>query len=577
MKAHIDASNRENAPVLEETTSLLNQKKQVETRHRLLDAFNSHFIISDRDAVILTSTAEPVNDEFFQVLTRVKKIHNDCQLLLGTENQVLGLELLEQSSKQLNAAFQKLYRWIQGEFNNLDLENPQINASVRRSIRVLAERPALFQNCITSFAEARESILSDSFYNALTGSGDGQMKPIEFQAHDPLRYVGDMLAWAHSTTVSEKEALEVLFVSEGDEIARSIKLGLESEPWSRDDDSEEGPSQVYDGKKALSDLVSRDMKGVARLLRQRTDQVIQSHEDATLVYKIGNLVGFYHSTFQKLVDGDSEILSVLVGLEESAFRQFRANMQDHVASIQSDLSAAPADLSPPDFLVEALDTLKSLLTSYDTSFAAVDNHGTGFEPVLAEALDPFTKACEHLAKTLTEPDNDVFTMNCLMETRATLAPFSFTKDRVSKLASALDKHASDLVAYQHRYLLDQSGLNTLLFALREAAESEDEAAKILTLPPFQPESLIAISQQLDDFLPSALMDARENIKRLQNAKIGQDITEHAAEKFCADFEAVEEKILAVDEAEEERRGEGEEPALRELFPRTSGEIRVLLS
>ena len=140
MRDHINAANHETGTVLEEVTSLMNQKKKVEEKQRILDAFNSHFIISDSESTILTSTVEPVNEEFFHTVTRVKKIHHDCQVLLGSEDQRLGLEILEQSSRQLNAGFQKLYRWIQREFKTLDLENPQINASIRRSLRVLAER-----------------------------------------------------------------------------------------------------------------------------------------------------------------------------------------------------------------------------------------------------------------------------------------------------------------------------------------------------------------------------------------------------------------------------------------------------
>jgi hypothetical protein len=273
MRSHIAAANKETGPVLEEATSLMNQRKQVESKQHILQAFNSHFLVSDEEATVLTSTAEPVNEEFFQVLTRVKKIHHDCQVLLGTEDQRLGLEVLEQSSKQLNAAFQKLYRWIQREFKTLDLENPQISASVRRSLRVLAERPTLFQSCLDSFAEARESILSDSFHSALTGSASEvehiATKPIEFHAHDPLRYIGDMLAWVHSTTVSEREALENLFISDGDEIKRSIQEGLESEPWLRGEEAE-----IFDGRKALNSLVSRAYcdSGPSKLCKVTTTQ-----------------------------------------------------------------------------------------------------------------------------------------------------------------------------------------------------------------------------------------------------------------------------------------------------------------
>jgi hypothetical protein len=578
MRSHIAAANKETGPVLEEATSLMNQRKQVESKQQILQAFNTHFLVSDEEATVLTSTAEPVNEEFFQVLTRVKKIHHDCQVLLGTEDQRLGLQVLEQSSKQLNAAFQKLYRWIQREFKTLDLENPQISASVRRSLRVLAERPTLFQSCLDSFAEARESILSDSFHSALTGSASEAehiaTKPIEFHAHDPLRYIGDMLAWAHSTIVSEREALENLFISDGDEIKRSIQEGLESEPWLRDEEAE-----IFDGRKALNSLVSRDLTSVARVLRQRTEQVIQSHDDATLAYKIANLIGFYKSTFVKLLGSDSDVLEVFNTLETSAMRQFRANMRDYVAAVQSDIAVPPPDLSPPDFLDEALQTLKVLAKSYDTSSASADNQDQGFQAVLAEALDPFMSGCVNLQKGLQQPNSAIFAINCLVAAKDVLSAYTFASERVEEMEDTISEQVAQLIEYQHQYLLHESGLITLLEALEPITDSEESLKTIPTLDPFRPDALVAASQQLDEFLPSALIDAAENLKKLKNRKMIQDITEEAAASFCEDFEVVEGKIVAADEVtyDEEKGDEEQDVELRELFPRTSGEIRVLLS
>ncbi|KAH3990026.1 conserved oligomeric golgi complex subunit 6 [Parastagonospora nodorum] len=578
MRSHIAAANKETGPVLEEATGLINQRKQVESKQQILQAFNSHFLISDEEATVLTSTPEPVNEEFFQVLTRVKKIHHDCQVLLGTEDQRLGLEILEQSSKQLNAAFQKLYRWIQREFKTLDLENPQISASVRRSLRVLAERPTLFQSCLDSFAEARESILSDSFHSALTGSASDAehiaTKPIEFQAHDPLRYVGDMLAWVHSTTVSEREALENLFISDGDEIKRSIQEGLESEPWLKDEEAE-----IFDGRKALSQLVGRDLASVARVLRQRTEQVVQSHDDATLAYKIANLIGFYKGMFAKLLGTDSDVLEVFTTLEASAMRQFRANMRDYVAAVQSDIAVPPQDLSPPDFLDDALQTLKVLAKSYDTSSAGAEDQEQGFQAVLAEALDPFMSGCVNLQKGLQQPDSAVFAINCLFAAKDVLSAFTFASERVEEMEDTISEQVAQLVDYQHEYLLHESGLATLLEALEPITDDEESLKTIPELEPFKRDALVAASQQLDEFLPSALIDAAENLKRLKNRKMIQDITEEAAASFCEDFEVVESKIIAADDLtyDEDKEDEEQEPGLRDLFPRTSGEIRVLLS
>lgn len=584
MKKHISAAHRDTAPVLQEASELMQQKDQVQAKQELLKAFNAHFIMSEVDIATLTSTAEPVTDKFFTILARAKKIQNDCEILLGTENQRLGLQIMEQTSKNLNGAFQKLYRWIQREFKSLNLENPQISSSIRRALRVLAERPSLFQNCLDFFAEARENILSDAFYTALTGTSvngaeDKTAKPIELIAHDPLRYVGDMLAWIHSATVSEREALEVLFISEGDEIAKGIQAGRDSEPWNRNGDDSDSAND-FDGLKALSELVDRDVAGVARVLRQRIGQVIQSHEETIMAYKIANLLNFYRVTFSKLLGDESALLDSLETLEESALRQFRALMHDHVASSQGDSPIAPLDLGPPEFLLEGLKQLTAIMKTYETSFTPAGSREANFEPILAEAFDPFMKGCESMATTLGAPAATIFAINCLLAAKNTLAQFDFTSERLSEIQDSIDEHADDLIEYQYSQFRLNSALQPLLQVLAPLSDTKESLISIRSLEEFQPEALVQSSQTLDDFLPSALMDAMENFQNLQNSKLAKEIIEEAADRFCEDFESIEEKLISSDDIWEQEASEDAlalSQPLRALFPRTGGEIRVLLS
>nr|XP_023908633.1 conserved oligomeric Golgi complex subunit 6-like [Quercus suber]POF15611.1 conserved oligomeric golgi complex subunit 6 [Quercus suber] len=588
IRKHVGAANRETGPMLDEAKVSLSDKQQVEMKQGILDAFKTHFIISDADLTSLTATSEPVNDDFFRVLTRVKKIHQDSQVLLGSENQRLGMEILEQSSRQLNAAFQKLYRWIQREFKSLDLENPQISSAIRRALRVLAERPTIFQNCLDFFAEARENILSNNFYAALTGAPLDQNHPvmgkaIELSAHDPLRYVSDMLAWAHSATVSEREALEVLFISEGDEIAKNIQAGIESEPWSRTGDDDEIPA--FDGRTALSQLVDRDLAGVFRQLKQRTEQVIQSHQDAALAYKVSNLVTFYSHIFVTLLTEKSTILETLRPLADTAMRSFRSIMRDHVANLQAELVISSSDLSPPDFLLEGLDILQVLMKSYDTSAVHQDRAQriAGFEPILHEALDPFLAGCENITKRLRNPNDHIFALNCLLATHDVLKRFPFA-DRTADMQPRRAAHESALIDTMRTWFLHESGLDALVDHITVPEDLNSSYAN--------PARLAAIAQTLDAFLPTATDEARAYLGQLADPTLARNIIEQAAERFCEDFEDVEGVIMRADEARQglvnghgQRKenaadaasGDGDGVVLREVFPRTSDEIRVLLS
>lgn len=616
MRKHIVLAKQDTSPVLDEATSLMNQKQEAETKQQLLNAFMQHFIISDEDLLALTSAEVPIDDHFFDVLARVKQVHHDCEVLLGGENQRLGLEIMERSSRNLNSAYQKLYVWIQKEFRSLNLEDPRISSSIRQALRVLAERPSLFHSCLDFFAEARDYILSEALHYALSDAvsgagGDRSVKPIEFSAHDPMRYVGDMLAWVHSTAVSEREALEALFVADGEELAKGIQAGLSSEPWSRIDEDEE--TVAFDGRKALSDLVNRDLTGVSRSLRQRVELVIQGHDDPITCFKVVNLLSFYRTTFSRLVGQHSNLAELMQTLEKFTFSHFEALMHEQITTLSNDHPAlTPSrDLSAPQFLLDALEGLTSLMKAHEVSFAEDTETpgGNQFTPVLRVALDPFVKLAESSAEDLQdETARTIYKTNILLTTRTNISAYPFASaTHLQPLSTSISTIRIDLLEIQHRYLLSSSGLQVLLEALEPYSPSTSTTqtsnhkrqpstnlASITTLPAFQPSSLIAASQQLDDFLPSALMDATENLKRVQSAAFVKSVTEEAVEAFCRDFEFVEGMIIGADEARgislvnehvdwsgSEYEGEGEEGqekySLRALFPRTTGEIRVLLS
>ena len=574
LRRNINAARTETAPMLDEANNLMTLKDQVQNKQRILSDFNKHFLLSEDELAALTSSAEDVDDEFFQALVKVKQIHQDSEILLGSENQRLGLEILEECTKNLDAAFQKLFRWAQREFKTLDLEDSHLSYSIRRALRVLAERPNMFQQCLDAFAEVRERSLADAFYVALTGSNTDRetSKPIEFSAHEPLRYVGDMLAWAHSTAVSERESLEVLFISEGDEIAKSIEQGMEGQPWSRPEDGE-----MFDGRRALSQLVNRNLAGVADLLRQRISQVIATHNEPVLQYKIANLVVFYRTIFAKLLEGE-DFMQMLDSLEATALERFRSAMNIKLSNMDQDEDVIPETLESPEFLDEALEELRALLQSYDASAAMADPGGEKLFFLLNEALRPWLTVCERLAASLETRRSQCFVINCLLAAKSALASFSFAKDEVSNINHRIAEAEASLISNQHISFLDKSGIIVLLEALDTLPPPSEGSAAILTHPGFSEDKLLAVRQQLDNFLPSALMDALSDLKPLQNATLSHEITTEAVNRFCADFEKLDAAIKVGETMQHaERAFDDEEPTLRDIFPRTAEETRILLS
>jgi hypothetical protein len=101
----------------------------------------------------------------------------------------------------------------------------------------------------------RKAVLQD-FMEALTqGENVLSARAIEIQAHDPMRYLGDILAWAHQAVASEKEILTLIFGVAAN--SRQSELEPGNERW------------LEDGTimSALDDLIEKDLEGTCRPIR----------------------------------------------------------------------------------------------------------------------------------------------------------------------------------------------------------------------------------------------------------------------------------------------------------------------
>lgn len=86
------------------------------------------------------------------------------------------------------------------------------------------------RSIVDEIAMIRRNLLSKAFTDALTRGGPGGFpRPIEMHAHDPLRYVGDMLAWVHQSLASEREMLVTLLLHSTTSLKDSVDRGMEDE------------------------------------------------------------------------------------------------------------------------------------------------------------------------------------------------------------------------------------------------------------------------------------------------------------------------------------------------------------
>jgi hypothetical protein len=91
---------------------------------------------------------------------------------------------------------------MQTQSSQLGSEEWEVTSLMRKGMTALKGRPALFKVCLEDLGSSRRQTMFKKFLAALTKGGPGGVpRPIEVHAHDPLRYVGDMLAWIHQVRV----------------------------------------------------------------------------------------------------------------------------------------------------------------------------------------------------------------------------------------------------------------------------------------------------------------------------------------------------------------------------------------
>ncbi|CAG8601106.1 9616_t:CDS:10 [Ambispora leptoticha] len=482
MEIRLESANQQTAFLLEQADSLKSQRETCKTRKILIDAFLQRFTLSEKEIFVLSSGDSVIGSEFFDALKHLQQIHGDCDALLITENQRAGLEIMERMNSYQETAFDKLYRWTLSEIRTLGREALEIPITLKNALRTLKQRPVLFQSCLEELVYIRRNAIIRIFMDALTRGGPGGTpRPIELHARDPLRYVGDMLAWIHQAVAAEREFLEGLF----DFNIEENNVSTLSENTVKESDDI-----------IIQDLLDRDLDGTCRPLKTRVEQVLGSQQGTITAYRIVNLIQFYKFTISRILGPNAALSSVLEDITESASRVFFNTLNFRAEQLLRYVQTPGTDLLPPPAVKETILQLNEIMASYETSLVASSERERDFAGILNAILDPLLQMCEMGAKNLSRFNEAIYMINCLHYVQSALVAYKFTHGRVTTLEAQIEEHLEILVDEQYMNLLEQSGLAPLVRAL----ETKDENTPLSLLPNMDTRSLTGLMARLDSFL-----------------------------------------------------------------------------
>lgn len=220
--AEADASTRY---LLQHANGIRKQRAMTAQQSELLSLFLKRFTLTEKEQELIESRAIPVNAALFAVMDKLARIRSESQvLMIGHEEGVkggmrAGMDIMDETSALLDKAQQKIAKWLYSEMRSFARMGVDVGQYVREAVVRLDGREDLLGPALKTLASARAHLLSTAFHRALTVGGPAPTflpRPIELHAHDPMRYVGDMLAWVHQSVASEREFLTALFSKIGD-------------------------------------------------------------------------------------------------------------------------------------------------------------------------------------------------------------------------------------------------------------------------------------------------------------------------------------------------------------------------
>ncbi|GAA5848632.1 hypothetical protein JCM9279_002723 [Rhodotorula babjevae] len=512
VQTELDKANQGTRYLLEHAEGLRQQRATTTVQQSLIHVFLARFTLTDSELRALTSRDVPVGPELFAAMDKTERIRADCRALLSGEageGTQAGLDIMEYTSQHLEAGYAKLHKWLTFEARGFAKDVLEVSATVREAVARLKSRPEQLSEVLSILGTTRSTSILNLFLDALTRGGpNGLPRPIELHAHDPIRYIGDMLAWLHQAMAGEREFLESLFGTRSDDENQRRRVG-EVHALSRHKRVRTGVDGIVGGvvsdRDRVKKLLDRDLEGCGRPLKIRVQQTIKSQESPIMAYQISTLIHFYKVTMERTVGEDALMSTVLNEIMQHAYEVFFETLYAQGRSLLRFIQPPAAALSAPTQLRDVLSTLREIMTVYASSLLDAESatpppssREVEFRPVLDAALDPALDMCARMAEMrAAEWDRSVFWVNVDEAVLSALEPFAFARERREAVLRDEAEHVELLTNKHYGHLVAECGLEPILVALRTKGQP---LTPLSTLPAASVSSLLAFQQTFSSFL-----------------------------------------------------------------------------
>jgi hypothetical protein len=394
------------------------------------------------------------------------------------------LEVMDKMAEMHEKGLEKLWRWCNRVIKlvNFDVEDPKLPNNEPFSLawlcdafEILKQRPAYLNFCLGELSNHRKEALISQFARSLTSEFGyfGAVKPIEMSAHDPHRFISDMLAWMHQSLATECELLKSL-----------LRITSSKALFSSDSDKVSENNDFYEV--AIHNHLEKSFEGLVRPLQSRIENVFDSHKpniskgiDADYqplgfvgAYQIFNVFQFYRKMIRPFFGEHSSLLNMLSKMASDSMKRCYDLIQaagNSLTTLATEKHNLPRkDLVPPVAFAHFISELAMLLQVHETALVQlVDSEESAVNAMMSDpnllisaVYEPITKTVESLCKACNfdESESAVFYINILVQLQQALRSFSFTQSRLEIISLDIYSELKKFVEHQTREILKKSGI-----------------------------------------------------------------------------------------------------------------------
>lgn len=494
--------------LLDQTSSLQNDGLNNEIQQVIVKAFLKTFQLTPDEILILHGNKQnrnsPITKEIFSVLDKVHNIHENCKLLMQTGHQTLALDIMEQMTLHQEGALERMYRWTQNYCRNID--HPDYTEIVTLTMERLQERKVLFEYILEEYCIARRDVLVGDFINALTRGGpSGKPAPIETRSHDPQIYITDMLVWLNKSIPIEKNNIDML-------VSRC--------------------KQTEELSNALNKALNSICEGICQTLKVRVDKILNTVNNAAVIYSVTNLIRYYKKCICKIVPaGALEV--TLTELQNFSEETFMTTLNQQIGNMLIRIEAPQRDLCPTPAITHILAILRDLLSTANMS----EGRETDMMRIAQSILEPTLRAVNEQASRLPPTDMAVYLLNCMYSMYTCLSLYEFMDERLERLQAQSDAQIDTLTSEQASSLVANLSLGPIYTILQDQSHGP-----LSSIPGMEPSNLRKFLDKLDYLISTPESSLLPQINLLSSSKHKHAIQKRAFDLLIAIYKQLYEGI-----------------------------------